>query len=207
MSDTPDDSTRPLPPGVTEADLEQRARRVRRRDRRRQGRKRRRVARGLPGSRSRFPAPPRNVPSAVVSPTSVEDVQAIVRIANEYRIPLWPISRGKNNGYGGAAPQVRGSVMLSFREHEPRPRDQRGARLRHRRAWRELVRPARSDQGRRARPRRLHRRHRLGRRRLEHARARAHLHAVLASTRPRTAASRWCCPNGDLHAHRLGRDG
>ena len=56
-----------------------------------------------------------NVPSAVVSPTSVEDVQAIVRIANRFRIPLWPISRGKNNGYGGAAPQVRGSVMLSFR--------------------------------------------------------------------------------------------
>ena len=42
-------------------------------------------------------------------------MQAIVRIANEFRIPLWPISRGKNNGYGGAAPQVRGSVMLSFR--------------------------------------------------------------------------------------------
>ena len=56
-----------------------------------------------------------NLPSAVVSPTSVEDVQAIVRIANRFRIPLWPISRGKNNGYGGAAPQVRGSVMLSFR--------------------------------------------------------------------------------------------
>ena len=56
-----------------------------------------------------------NLPSAVVSPTSVEDVQAIVRIANQFRIPLWPISRGKNNGYGGAAPQVRGSVMLSFR--------------------------------------------------------------------------------------------
>ena len=28
--------------------------------------------------------------------------------------PLWPISRGKNNGYGGAAPQVRGAVMLDF---------------------------------------------------------------------------------------------
>ena len=39
-----------------------------------------------------------------------------MRIANKYRVPLWPIGRGKNNGYGGAAPQVRGSVMLSFRE-------------------------------------------------------------------------------------------
>nr|WP_274637180.1 FAD-binding oxidoreductase [Microbacterium bovistercoris] len=57
-----------------------------------------------------------NLASAVVSPTSTEDVQAIVRIANEHRVPLWPIGRGKNNGYGGAAPQVRGTVMLSFKE-------------------------------------------------------------------------------------------
>src|SRR5438876_980877 len=53
-----------------------------------------------------------NVPSGVVSPTSVEDVQAIMRIANEHGVPLWPLGRGKNNGYGGAAPQVRGALML-----------------------------------------------------------------------------------------------
>ena len=63
-------------------------------------------------------------------------------------------------------------------QHEPRPRDQRGARLRDRRAGRELVRPLRGDQGRRPQPRRLHRRHRLGRRRRQHARARRHLHAL-----------------------------
>jgi 4-cresol dehydrogenase (hydroxylating) flavoprotein subunit len=62
-----------------------------------------------------FPGSTTNVPSGVVSPTSVGDVQAVVRIANEYRVPVWPISRGKNNGYGGAAPQVRGALMLSFR--------------------------------------------------------------------------------------------
>lgn len=56
------------------------------------------------------------VPSAVVRPTTTEDVQAIVRLANEYRIPLWPIARGKNNGYGGAAPWVRGAVMVSFKD-------------------------------------------------------------------------------------------
>lgn len=56
------------------------------------------------------------LPSAVVSPRSTEDVQAIVRLANEYKIPLWPIARGKNNGYGGAAPWVRGAVMVSFKE-------------------------------------------------------------------------------------------
>ncbi|MFD0997351.1 4-cresol dehydrogenase (hydroxylating) [Pseudoclavibacter chungangensis] len=54
-------------------------------------------------------------PSAVIAPTSVEDVQAVVRLANRYKVPLWPISRGKNNGYGGAAPWVRGAVMIDFR--------------------------------------------------------------------------------------------
>src|SRR5215203_4464062 len=49
--------------------------------------------------------------SAVISPGSVEEVQAIVRVANESRIPLWTISQGRNNGYGGAAPRVGGSVV------------------------------------------------------------------------------------------------
>ena len=50
------------------------------------------------------------VPSALVAPASVEDVLAVVRLANEYKVPLWPISRGKNYGYGGAAP--RGATAL-----------------------------------------------------------------------------------------------
>src|SRR6478735_7588172 len=62
-----------------------------------------------------FPGSAVNVPSGVASPTTTEEVQAIVRIANENKLPLWPISRGKNNGYGGAAPQVRGALMVSFR--------------------------------------------------------------------------------------------
>jgi (+)-pinoresinol hydroxylase len=36
------------------------------------------------------------VPSAAVSPDSVEQVQAVVRVANRYRIPLYAISTGKN---------------------------------------------------------------------------------------------------------------
>ena len=35
------------------------------------------------------------VPSAAVAPSSVEEVQAVVRIANQYKIPLWPVSTGK----------------------------------------------------------------------------------------------------------------
>lgn len=55
-----------------------------------------------------------HAPSAAVVPQSVEQVQAIVRIANEHRIPLWPICRGKNFGYGGAAPVQAGSVILDM---------------------------------------------------------------------------------------------
>ena len=31
-------------------------------------------------------------------------------------MPLWPSSQGRNNGYGGPSPRVRGSVLISFRE-------------------------------------------------------------------------------------------
>lgn len=53
-------------------------------------------------------------PSAVVKPASVEEVRAIVKIANELKIPLWVVSRGKNLGYGGAAPCVAGSVTVDL---------------------------------------------------------------------------------------------
>jgi 4-cresol dehydrogenase (hydroxylating) len=54
------------------------------------------------------------VASAAVAPNSTEQVRAVLRIANEFRIPLWPISRGKNLGYGGAAPLLAGSVVLDL---------------------------------------------------------------------------------------------
>ena len=54
--------------------------------------------------------------SAAVLPTSTEEVQAVVRAANRHRIPLYTHSQGRNNGYGGPAPRVRGSVVISLRE-------------------------------------------------------------------------------------------
>ncbi len=54
--------------------------------------------------------------SAVVTPRSVEDVQAIVRIANEFSVPLWTFGQGRNYTYGGPGPRVKGSVLVSFRE-------------------------------------------------------------------------------------------
>jgi 4-cresol dehydrogenase (hydroxylating) len=53
--------------------------------------------------------------SAVVMPTTVEEVQAVVRIANEHKVPLWTHGQGRNNGYGGPAPRVSGSVVVSLR--------------------------------------------------------------------------------------------
>lgn len=55
-----------------------------------------------------------HAPSAAIAPASTEEVQAIVRLANEHGIPLWPISRGKNLGYGGSAPAMAGSVVLDL---------------------------------------------------------------------------------------------
>jgi hypothetical protein len=54
------------------------------------------------------------IASATVYPGSVDEVQAIVHWANKHLIPLFPISIGRNLGYGGAAPRVRGSVTLDL---------------------------------------------------------------------------------------------
>jgi 4-cresol dehydrogenase (hydroxylating) flavoprotein subunit len=53
--------------------------------------------------------------SAVVMPETVEEVQEVVRIAGRHGVPLWTHSQGRNNGYGGPAPRVKGSVIVSLR--------------------------------------------------------------------------------------------
>ena len=53
--------------------------------------------------------------SAAIAPANVEQVQEIVRAANTHRIPLYPISTGKNLGYGGSAPVYSGSVVLDLK--------------------------------------------------------------------------------------------
>lgn len=54
-------------------------------------------------------------PSLVVQPASVEEVQAIMRVAADAGVPVWPSSQGRNYGYGGAAPVVGGSISLNLR--------------------------------------------------------------------------------------------
>jgi 4-cresol dehydrogenase (hydroxylating) len=55
------------------------------------------------------------VASAALAPDSAEQVQELVRIANEFRIPIYPVSTGRNLGYGGAAPVLSGSVVLDLK--------------------------------------------------------------------------------------------
>jgi 4-cresol dehydrogenase (hydroxylating) len=59
--------------------------------------------------------PEERVASAAVAPSTVEQVQAVVRIANQYRIPLYAISTGRNLAYGGSAPAYSGSVVLDLK--------------------------------------------------------------------------------------------
>jgi hypothetical protein len=59
--------------------------------------------------------PTERLASAAVAPITVEQVQQIVRIANEHKLPLYPISTGKNLGYGGSAPILSGSVVVDLK--------------------------------------------------------------------------------------------
>lgn len=56
-----------------------------------------------------------HLPGLVVQPGSVEEVQAVVRLAAEQRFHIWTSSMGRNYGYGGSAPVVNGAVVLNFR--------------------------------------------------------------------------------------------
>lgn len=56
-----------------------------------------------------------HIPSGAVAPASVEQVQAILAVANRYRLPLWPVSTGKNMGYGMATPASSGQMILDLK--------------------------------------------------------------------------------------------
>ncbi|MDI3261980.1 MAG: FAD-binding oxidoreductase [Fulvimonas sp.] len=55
-----------------------------------------------------------HTPAAAVAPHSVEEIQAVLKVAREYGIPLWPVSTGKNYAYGGPAPRKSGYVVLDL---------------------------------------------------------------------------------------------
>ncbi len=52
--------------------------------------------------------------SAILKPANREQVQKITKIANQYKTPLYPISTGKNWGYGSCLPTADGSVIVDL---------------------------------------------------------------------------------------------
>ena len=63
---------------------------------------------------SRTCIPYSNTPLAVLRPGSLDEVRHAVRIAATQGVPLYPISRGKNWGYGSASPSTEGQVILDL---------------------------------------------------------------------------------------------
>src|SRR5688572_23228 len=53
-------------------------------------------------------------PLAILFPHSTEETVALVKVASHRRIPLHPISKGKNWGYGDATPPADGQVVVDF---------------------------------------------------------------------------------------------
>ena len=54
------------------------------------------------------------IPIAVVRPESGHQVQRIVEIAARFKSPIYPISTGRNWGYGAATPVTRGCTVLDL---------------------------------------------------------------------------------------------
>jgi 4-cresol dehydrogenase (hydroxylating) len=55
----------------------------------------------------------RRIP-AILRPANREQVQQILRIASKFGVPVYPVSSGKNWGYGSAAPTADGCVLLDL---------------------------------------------------------------------------------------------
>ncbi len=52
---------------------------------------------------------------AIIRPGSREEVRACVRVANEWRTPIYPVSTGKNWGFGSRIPARDGCVLMELR--------------------------------------------------------------------------------------------
>ncbi len=55
------------------------------------------------------------VPAAAVAPKNTREVQQVVQVCNQYNVPFWVISTGKNLGFGGAAPMHSGMITLDLK--------------------------------------------------------------------------------------------
>lgn len=53
--------------------------------------------------------------SCVIQPASTEEVVALVKAANKHKMPISPVSIGRNLGYGGTAPRLRGAAIVDLK--------------------------------------------------------------------------------------------
>ncbi|MFM7475820.1 MAG: FAD-dependent oxidoreductase, partial [Microcystis aeruginosa] len=51
---------------------------------------------------------------AIIRPGNRQEVQESLKIANRYQTPVYPISTGKNWGYGSRVPSCTGSVLMDL---------------------------------------------------------------------------------------------
>ena len=63
---------------------------------------------------ARTTAPTGHAPCCILRPRSRDDVAAAIHIANQFLIPVHPIARGKNWGYGDACPPVSPCALLDL---------------------------------------------------------------------------------------------
>ncbi len=61
---------------------------------------------------SRSTLPDQTKPHLIIFPETTEEVQKIVKTSNEYKIPLWYVSTGKNWGYGCKSAPYQGGITL-----------------------------------------------------------------------------------------------
>lgn len=64
--------------------------------------------------RSQFSIPYSKKPLGYVYPADRDQLQTIIKIANEYKIPLWPVSKGKNWGYGSATAVRENNLIVGL---------------------------------------------------------------------------------------------
>ena len=63
---------------------------------------------------SRTCIPYRELPAVVVYPDSTRQVQVVVQLAREFDVPVWPVSTGKNWGYGEKTACYPGGITLTL---------------------------------------------------------------------------------------------
>lgn len=55
------------------------------------------------------------MPSIAMAPKGVDQIQAILKVCNKYKVPVWSFSTGKNLGYGTASPARKGTALLDLK--------------------------------------------------------------------------------------------